>query len=175
MLFTGDKITGVEAAALGLVLKAVPADKLDDEVDALAHRIADRAAEPAHDAEADGQPSALQHGLMVTQMIATVFDGITRHSPEGLNFKRRSEEKGWKHAVDERDQGTLDWSDQSADHAEQVVRSARIQAGERVPRYLTVMVIFCETTGGLNGKWSASPSTSWSVCLPGGSSIRASV
>ena len=43
-------------------------------------------------------------------MIATVFDGITRHSPEGLNFKRRSEEKGWKHAVDERDQGTFDWT-----------------------------------------------------------------
>jgi enoyl-CoA hydratase len=35
MLFTGDKITGIEAAALGLVLKAVPADRLDDEVDAL--------------------------------------------------------------------------------------------------------------------------------------------
>ena len=49
-------------------------------------------------------------GLMGTQMIATVFDGITRHSPEGLNFKRRSEEKGWKHAVDERDQGTFDWT-----------------------------------------------------------------
>jgi hypothetical protein len=31
-------------------------------------------------------------------------------------------------------------------------------AGSR--RYLTVMVIFCEITGGLNGKWSASPSTS---------------
>jgi enoyl-CoA hydratase len=49
-------------------------------------------------------------GLMGTQMIATVFDGITRHSPEGLNFKRRSEQMGWKHAVDERDQGTFDWT-----------------------------------------------------------------
>ena len=38
MLFTGDKITGVEAAALGLVLKAVTAEKLDDEVDALARK-----------------------------------------------------------------------------------------------------------------------------------------
>jgi enoyl-CoA hydratase len=49
-------------------------------------------------------------GLMGTQMIATVFDGITRHSPEGLNFKARSEAKGWKQAVDERDQGTFDWT-----------------------------------------------------------------
>ena len=40
MLFTGDKIDGREAEKLGLVLKAVPAANLDEEVDALAHRIA---------------------------------------------------------------------------------------------------------------------------------------
>jgi len=41
---------------------------------------------------------------------ATVFDGITRHSPEGLNFKARVEEVGWKRAVQERDDGTFDWT-----------------------------------------------------------------
>src|SRR4029077_14130789 len=40
MLFTGDKIDGREAARIGLVLSAVPADRLDAEVEALAHRIA---------------------------------------------------------------------------------------------------------------------------------------
>jgi enoyl-CoA hydratase len=50
-------------------------------------------------------------GLQSTQMIATVFDGITRHSAEGLNFKHRAEAKGWKHAVEERDQGTFDWTE----------------------------------------------------------------
>ena len=49
-------------------------------------------------------------GLHTTQMIATIFDGITRHSPEGLNFKRRAEEMGWKRAVQDRDQGTFDWT-----------------------------------------------------------------
>jgi enoyl-CoA hydratase len=49
-------------------------------------------------------------GLQTMQMIATVFDGITRHSPEGLNFKRRAGETGWKQAVEERDQGTVDWT-----------------------------------------------------------------
>jgi enoyl-CoA hydratase len=49
-------------------------------------------------------------GLGNTQMIATVFDGITRHSPEGLTFKRRAEEVGWKQAVQERDEGTFDWT-----------------------------------------------------------------
>ena len=28
-------------------------------------------------------------GLKTTQMFATLFDGITRHSPEGFNFKTR--------------------------------------------------------------------------------------
>jgi hypothetical protein len=41
--------------------------------------------------------------------------------------------------------------------------------------HFTVMVIFFETTSGLNGKCLASPSTSCSVCLPGGNSMRASV
>ena len=40
----------------------------------------------------------------------TLFDGITRHTKEGLNFKRRAQEEGWKRAVNERDQGTFDWT-----------------------------------------------------------------
>ena len=110
MLFTGDKITGVEAAALGLVLKAVTAEKLDDEVDALAHRMATVPQNQLMMQKLMVNQALYNMGLMGTQMIATVFDGITRHSPEGLNFKRRSEEMGWKRAVDERDQGTFDWT-----------------------------------------------------------------
>ena len=49
-------------------------------------------------------------GLPQTQMFATLFDGITRHSPEGLNFKARAEEMGWKQAIRERDMGTFDWT-----------------------------------------------------------------
>jgi enoyl-CoA hydratase len=48
--------------------------------------------------------------LNQTQRLATVFDGITRHSPEGLNFKARAEDVGWKQAVQERDGGTFDWT-----------------------------------------------------------------
>ena len=40
MMFTGDKISGVEAAEMGLVLKSVPDDQLDAEVEALAARMA---------------------------------------------------------------------------------------------------------------------------------------
>jgi enoyl-CoA hydratase len=49
-------------------------------------------------------------GIMNTQRLATIFDGISRHSPEGLNFKARVEDVGWKQAVSERDQGSFDWT-----------------------------------------------------------------
>jgi enoyl-CoA hydratase len=42
-------------------------------------------------------------GLETTQMMATLFDGITRHSPEGVAFKARAEEVGFRQAVKERD------------------------------------------------------------------------
>ena len=44
-------------------------------------------------------------GLSSTQSIATLFDGIARHSPEGIRFKQRAEEVGFKQAVTERDSG----------------------------------------------------------------------
>ncbi len=34
-----------------------------------------------------------------------LIDGITRHSPEGVWFKRRAEEVGFQQAVRERDSG----------------------------------------------------------------------
>jgi enoyl-CoA hydratase len=44
-------------------------------------------------------------GLHSTQTLATVFDGLTRHSPEGLWFKGRAEQVGFQQAVQERDSG----------------------------------------------------------------------
>jgi enoyl-CoA hydratase len=110
MLFTGDKIDGKEAERLGLVLKAVPAATLDAEVDALAHRIASVPQNQLTMQKLMVNQALANMGLQTTQMIATLFDGITRHTREGMNFKRRAEEKGWKQAVDERDRGTFDWT-----------------------------------------------------------------
>ena len=110
MLFTGDKIDGREAEKLGLVLKAVPEARLDDEVEALAHRIASVPQNQLMMQKLMVNQALSNMGLQTTQMIATLFDGMTRHTQEGLNFKRRSEEVGWKQAVEERDQGTFDWT-----------------------------------------------------------------
>lgn len=103
MLLTGDTIDGVEAERIGLVSKSVPAARLDEQVEALAARIA---AVPLN--------QLMMHKLVVnqafdnmgmgsTQVLATLFDGIARHTPEGVAFKERAEEVGFKRAVEERD------------------------------------------------------------------------
>lgn len=110
MLLTGDKITGREAQELGLVYKAVPEAELDAEVEAMAERMAGVPQNQLMMQKLMINQAYDNMGLNNTQMIATLFDGITRHSPEGLNFKARAEQRGWKEAVKERDQGTFDWT-----------------------------------------------------------------
>ena len=110
MLLTGDKIGGREAERLGLVLKAVPAEELDHEVDALAERMASVPVNQLMMQKLMINQAYENMGLKTTQMFATIFDGITRHSPEGMAFKRRAETVGWKEAVRERDLGTYDWT-----------------------------------------------------------------
>ena len=131
MLFTGDKIDRREAEALGLVLKAVPAEKLDEEVEALAHRMATVPQNQLMMQKLMVNQALDNMGLQTTQMIATVFDGITRHSPRGAEFQARGGGEGLEAGGRRARPGHLRLDDQRADHAKQVVRSARIQvAGE---------------------------------------------
>ncbi len=111
MMLTGDKINGSEAERIGLVMKAVPADGLDDEVERLAERMASVPVNQLMMQKMVINQAIEAMGLFNTQRLATILDGITRHSPEGINFKTRSEAVGWKQAVDERDRGTYDWTD----------------------------------------------------------------
>ena len=111
MLFTGDTITGKKAKKIGLAVDSVRAEKLDQAVDALAGRIAGVPINQLMMQKLMINQAIDAMGLENTQMLATILDGITRHSPEGLNFKKRAEEMGWKHAVRERDLGTYDWTE----------------------------------------------------------------
>ena len=105
MMFTGDVIDGRKAADWGLANEAVPADQLDARVMALAGRIAGvpRSHLAMHKIVVNQVMLAM--GLEQSQQMATVFDGITRHNPEGLWFRRYAHEQGYKAAVQWRDGG----------------------------------------------------------------------
>jgi enoyl-CoA hydratase len=105
LLFTGDLIDGIAAKGYGLALDAVPAAELDRAVRTLAERIAGVPKNQLmmHKLMINGAVENM--GLTTTQQMATLFDGITRHSPEGLWWKARAEEVGFLQAVKERDSG----------------------------------------------------------------------
>ena len=105
MLLTGDTIDGVTAADWGLVHAAVAPERLDAEVEALARRIA---AVPRNQLMMQKLMVTQAYeamGLANTQVVAAVFDGITRHSPEGMWFKHQAERHGFHAAVEWRDSG----------------------------------------------------------------------
>lgn len=105
MLFTGDLISGTEAAAMGLVLESVPLAELDDRVQALAERMSGVPKNQLMMQKLMINQAYDNMGMENTQKFATLFDGMTRHSPEGVWFKHRTEEVGFKQAVQERDSG----------------------------------------------------------------------
>jgi enoyl-CoA hydratase/carnithine racemase len=105
MLLTGDLVTGLEAARMGLVTEAVPAAELDAAVERWAERMAGVPKNQLMMQKLMINQAYDNMGLATTQMIATIFDGITRHSPEGFAFKQRCEAVGFKQAVRERDSG----------------------------------------------------------------------
>ncbi len=105
MLFTGDLVDGREAAAMGLVLEAVPEADLDARVDTLARRVAGVPRNQLMMQKMMVNQAMEAMGMPATQRLATLFDGIARHTPEGMWFKERAEEVGFKQAVQERDGG----------------------------------------------------------------------
>ena len=105
MLLTGDTVDGRTAEAMGLVYKAVPSRELDSFVTALAKRMAGVPKNQLMMQKLMINQAYENMGLAGTQMIATLFDGITRHSPEGVWFKRYAEAHGFHEAVKWRDSG----------------------------------------------------------------------
>lgn len=105
MLLTGDTIDGRTAKAWGLVLDAVPLRELDATVEALAQRMSGVPKNQLMMQKMMVNQAYENMGLAGTQMLATLFDGITRHSPEGLWFKTEAERSGFHAAVAWRDGG----------------------------------------------------------------------
>jgi enoyl-CoA hydratase/carnithine racemase len=103
-LFTGDELDGTEAARVGLVLQCVPDDELTETAHALAHRVAMLPLEQLQMIKWALHETARQmYAPDTSRLLGCLFDGVARHTQEGLDFVQRSVEVGFRQAVRDRD------------------------------------------------------------------------
>ena len=103
LLFTGDCLTGKQAAEWGLATESAPADKLDQRFESMLERVARLPVNQLVMMKLLINQTLMGQGLQATQILGTIFDGIARHTREGYAFQKRASEVGFKQAVKERD------------------------------------------------------------------------
>ncbi|MEH3132079.1 MAG: crotonase/enoyl-CoA hydratase family protein [Mycolicibacterium neoaurum] len=104
LLFTGDCITGAQAAEWGLAVEAPEPQNLDERTERLVARIAAMPVNQLIMAKLACNTALLQQGVATSRMVSTVFDGIARHTPEGHAFVADAVENGFREAVRHRDE-----------------------------------------------------------------------
>ncbi|MFQ5697472.1 MAG: crotonase/enoyl-CoA hydratase family protein [Myxococcota bacterium] len=102
-LLTGDEIPAPEAARIGMILEAVPDAELQGRALALARRMARVPTSQLVMLKLLANQTAENMGLASSRTLGTLFDGIARHTQEGLDFVARAREVGFRQAVRERD------------------------------------------------------------------------
>jgi len=114
-LFTGDEISGPEAARMGLVLECVPDDELRAHGLELARRIALLPIEQLQMIKwALNETVREMYAPDSSRLLGCLFDGVARHTQEGLDFVGRSVEVGFRQAVRERDDPFNDYGSRNA-------------------------------------------------------------
>jgi enoyl-CoA hydratase len=103
LLLTGDTISGAEADRIGLVLKAVPSEQLDAELDDLAGRMAMIDVDLLAANKRIVNMALELMGAQTMQRMATERDAIARQAPVVTEFYAMAKEKGLKAALEWRD------------------------------------------------------------------------
>lgn len=105
-------MSGKKAVEIGLLGECFPVNQLDRKVDEFIERMVTVPANQLWFQKQMINHAVEEMGLLSTQRLATIFDGMTRHTPEGITFAERAKEVGFKQAVKERDSGEETvWSD----------------------------------------------------------------
>jgi enoyl-CoA hydratase len=102
-LLTGDEISATKAAELGLILEVVPAAELTAHATALAERMARLPVNQLVMLKLLCNHTVENMGMGTSRLLGTFFDGVARHTQEGLDFVRRADDVGFRQAVRERD------------------------------------------------------------------------
>ena len=104
LLFTGDCLNGREAVEWGLAIESAPPEKLDERFEILLNRIALMPVNQLVMMKLLVNQTVMAQGLHTTQVLGTVFDGITRHTKEGYAFQQQAMVEGFRQAVRGRDE-----------------------------------------------------------------------
>ena len=104
LLFTGDCLNGKEAVEWGLACECAPSAKLNERFEILLERIARMPINQLIMMKLLINQTVQAAGLQPTQILGTVFDGITRHTKEGYAFQKSAASSGFKEAVRQRDE-----------------------------------------------------------------------
>jgi len=108
-LLTGDEIPATEAEEIGLILEAVPDQELQSHAMALALRMARLPLNQLIMLKMLCNQTVEHMGISSSRTLGTLFDGIARHTQEGLDFVKRAGEVGFRQAVRERDDPFQDY------------------------------------------------------------------
>ena len=111
LMLTGESLTGVDAERLGLASKAVPSNALANQVDAVARKLATIPLSQLVMSKLLVNQAYENMGLRTTQLIGTVFDGVARHTPEGVAWRDMAMDVGFREAVRRRDAPFADYGE----------------------------------------------------------------
>src|SRR3989449_3411815 len=103
LMLSGESLSGSEAARLGLASRAVPAAEFASVVDEMARKLATIPANQLALSKLLVNQAYENMGLRTTQLIGTFFDGIARHTPEGVAWRDLAMKEGFREAVRRRD------------------------------------------------------------------------
>jgi enoyl-CoA hydratase len=103
LMLTGGSLTGTEAERVGLCSRALPAAQLADHVDAFARKLATIPLNQLAMSKLLVNQAYENMGLRTTQILGTVFDGVARHTPEGIAWRDMAMKEGFREAVRRRD------------------------------------------------------------------------
>jgi enoyl-CoA hydratase len=103
LMLTGESLSGTDAERVGLASAAVPRDQLADAVDDVARKLATIPLNQLVMSKLLVNQAYENMGLRTTQILGTVFDGVARHTPEGIAWRDMAMKEGFREAVRRRD------------------------------------------------------------------------
>lgn len=104
LLLTGDCLSGRQACDWGLAVEAPEPDELDERTERLVERIAAMPLNQLMMIKLACNSVLINQGIANSAMIGTVFDGISRHTPEAHAFTADAIANGYRQAVRHRDE-----------------------------------------------------------------------